>query len=219
MTALMTAHKVHTFLRTGTTCTRCGYWAQAVECQREAETGERCALPATWAPPTGEPRVLIIDGEVAVPDFKRFHEAEVYFDAMVAIADKVAPRKVKPRKVAKPELTGLAAWRVEHPNELEHAAAEQIHWKARRAAGQVPFKPWTAEQESRWHGKTADKVAAYVALGYSVEWAKWYCGPLAEAHQARKAMTRKDEYALYVSSGSGPALDKLAKKLSPAKKR
>lgn len=95
MTALMTAHKV-TRLRTGRTCERCGYWAQAVECQRENETGERCALPT---------------------------------------------------------------------------------------------------------------------------WAKWYCGPLAEAHQGRKAMTRKDEYALYVASAGGPALDKLAKKLAPARKR
>lgn len=190
-----------TALLTGRTCERCGYWAQTLECSRERETGERCER---------EPLVSLVAAPVwSAPDI-----ASRVCEVFPLPAPRKAPRAARAPRVA-PDLIGVAAWWSQVPASL---LAKDRHWGETTSTRDAPIhQPFTAEQMAR--RRVADQVAEYVALGHSAEWARWYCGPLVEGFNGgRKAVSRREEYALFVSSASGPALDKIAKKLSPARK-
>lgn len=164
---------------------------------------------ATWAAPELHTRVF---SAFELPTFKP--AAEPTPRVSVRQGDQVVRRA---RVSAKPELVGVAAWWAQVPASL---MAKDRRWGENHATCSSTRTNFTAEQMARRHAK--DQVAQYVALGYSQAWALWYVQVLTphyERSSAKRGLTRRDEYALFVSSASGPAVDKLAKKLVPARKR
>lgn len=229
MTALMTAHKVRASL----------------------------APPmATWPPPTGLPTILLVGGEVAVPDFKTFGEAETYVNAMLAIADRVAPRKActprKPRKVAaevgepvgRPavvsvrvngsgadgEVVRLAGrWLTEPIDRPGSAAREKaamawrgehllkVEKKGRRPSVRLGASTYAADRAPaecaascmcRVPGWTPEpcRPAPVAPITRSAEWTTWY------KELASTRVTARNECAVFLKAGAGPAFEKLAKK-------
>lgn len=127
-------------------------------------------------------------------------------------------KPAKRRAAVKPELVGVAAWWANMPASFR---AKDARWGANDAKQLGYGETWSKEQQVRGYLKPAERITAYVELGHSQEWARWYVEVVTPAFQNAKrgGLTRREEYATFVAAQSGPAVDKLAKKYVPTARK
>lgn len=94
-------------------------------------------------------------------------------------------------------------------------------------AGFYP-RPWAETQPQSWPAPDPDMrlrsgdpdVQRWLDAGHSLGWCEWYQRFCSRWQYGRAAkITKREEYALFVVSASGPAVDRLAKKYCPPSRK